>query len=78
MQTNLVNAVRLWLADETPMPVPETHKRILRQRLADFKAGCIKTTSHDELGSEQSRPAAPARPHERFFRARCRPQRELR
>jgi putative addiction module component (TIGR02574 family) len=44
-------AERLWLsvADETSMPVPESHKRILRQRLADFKAGRIKTISHDEL-----------------------------
>ena len=44
-------AERLWLsvADETSMPVPELHKWILRQRLADFKAGRIKTISHDEL-----------------------------
>jgi len=44
-------AERLWLsvADETSMPVSESHKRILRQRLADFKAGRIKTISHDEL-----------------------------
>jgi putative addiction module component (TIGR02574 family) len=44
-------AERLWLsvADESSMPVPEPHKRILKQRLADFKAGHIKTISHDEL-----------------------------
>jgi hypothetical protein len=31
------------------MPVPESHKRILRKRVADYKAGRIKTVSHAEL-----------------------------
>jgi putative addiction module component (TIGR02574 family) len=31
------------------MPVPEAHKRLLRQRLADYKSGKIKAISHEEL-----------------------------
>jgi putative addiction module component (TIGR02574 family) len=44
-------AERLWLsvADETSIPVSESHKRVLKQRLADFKTGRIRTISHDEL-----------------------------
>jgi len=44
-------AERLWLsvADEASMPVPESHKRILRKRMADYKSGRIKTISHVEL-----------------------------
>ena len=44
-------AERLWLsvADESSMPVLESHKRILRKRMADYKAGRIKTVSHAEL-----------------------------
>jgi putative addiction module component (TIGR02574 family) len=44
-------AERLWLsvADEASMPVPESHKRILRKRMADYKAGRIKAISHAEL-----------------------------
>jgi putative addiction module component (TIGR02574 family) len=44
-------AERLWLsvADESSMPVPESHKRILRKRIADYKAGRIKAISHAEL-----------------------------
>jgi putative addiction module component (TIGR02574 family) len=44
-------AERLWLsvADEGSMPVPGSHKRILRKRMADYKAGRIKAISHAEL-----------------------------
>lgn len=41
----------LWLsvADESSMPVPADHKRILDQRIADYKSGKAKTISHAEL-----------------------------
>jgi putative addiction module component (TIGR02574 family) len=41
----------LWLsvADEEKMPVPESHKRILDARLADYRAGKTRPVSHDEL-----------------------------
>jgi putative addiction module component (TIGR02574 family) len=44
-------AERLWfsVADEEKMPVPAAHKRLLRQRVADYKAGKIKTISHADL-----------------------------
>ncbi len=47
----LAVAERLWLsvADEASMPVPESHKRVLRKRLADYGAGKLKVVSHEEL-----------------------------
>jgi len=44
-------AERLWIsvADEGRALVPEAHKRVLRQRLADYKAGKLTTISHAEL-----------------------------
>ena len=47
----LAVAERLWLsvADEASMPVPETHKRVLRKRLADYRAGKLGVVSHEEL-----------------------------
>jgi putative addiction module component (TIGR02574 family) len=44
-------AERLWnsVAGEDRALVPEAHKRVLRQRLADYKAGKLKTISHAEL-----------------------------
>jgi putative addiction module component (TIGR02574 family) len=47
----LAIAERLWLsvADEARMPVPDEHKRILRKRLADYRAGRTKAISHEEL-----------------------------
>ncbi len=47
----LALAERLWLsvADEQRMPVPDDHKRILRRRMADYRAGRTKAISHDEL-----------------------------
>jgi len=44
-------AERLWLsvADETVMPVPADHRRILKKRLADYRSGKIATISHEEL-----------------------------
>ena len=47
----LAVAERLWLsvADEASMPVPESHKRVLRKRLADYRAGALRTISHEEL-----------------------------
>lgn len=47
----LAVAEQLWLsvADEASMPVPESHKRVLRQRLADYRTGESKAIPHDEL-----------------------------
>ncbi len=44
-------AERLWLsvADEDNLPVPESHRRILRQRMADYKSGKTKVISQQEL-----------------------------
>ena len=44
-------AESLWLsvADEEKLPVPESHKKILDARLADYRAGKTKPVSHDEL-----------------------------
>jgi len=44
-------AESLWLsvADEKKMPVPESHKKTLDARLADYRAGKTKPVSHDEL-----------------------------
>lgn len=44
-------AERLWLsvADEATMPVPVTHKRVIKKRLADYKAGTSKPIPHEEL-----------------------------
>ena len=44
-------AERLWVsvADEEQMPVPAEHKRIVRKRLADYRAGKVKAISHAEL-----------------------------
>jgi hypothetical protein len=41
----------LWLsvADESSMPVPEGHKRVLRRRLAEYRAGQLGVVSHEEL-----------------------------
>jgi putative addiction module component (TIGR02574 family) len=50
-RTRLAIAERLWLsvADEDSLPVPAGHKRILRTRLAGYRAGHIKAVSHAEL-----------------------------
>lgn len=47
----LAIAESLWVsvADEEKMPVPEEHKRILRKRLADYRAGRSKAVSHAEM-----------------------------
>jgi putative addiction module component (TIGR02574 family) len=47
----LALAERLWLsvADEERMPVADDHKRILRKRMADYRAGRTKAITHDEL-----------------------------
>jgi len=44
-------AERLWLsvADEATMPVPASHKRVLKKRLADYKSGASKPIPHEEL-----------------------------
>lgn len=44
-------AERLWLsvADEAAMPVPATHKRVIKKRLADYKSGASQPISHEEL-----------------------------
>lgn len=50
-QQRLAVAERLWLsvADEASMPVPESHKRVLRSRLADYRTGESKAIPHAEL-----------------------------
>lgn len=47
----LAIAERLWIsvADEEKMPVPEGHKRILRKRLADYRAGRSKVIPHRDM-----------------------------
>ena len=47
----LAIAERLWLsvAEEDSLPVPAAHKRVLRERLAAYRAGQIKVVSHAEL-----------------------------
>lgn len=44
-------AERLWLsvADEATMPVPATHKRVIKKRLTDYKSGASQPISHEEL-----------------------------
>ncbi|MBE0557680.1 MAG: addiction module protein, partial [Proteobacteria bacterium] len=44
-------AERLWIsvADEEKMPLLEGHKRILRKRLADYRAGRSKVISHRDM-----------------------------
>lgn len=44
-------AEQLWLsvADEERMPVPDGHKRLLRGRLADYRAGRSKAVSHEAM-----------------------------
>jgi putative addiction module component (TIGR02574 family) len=44
-------AEKLWLsvADEKKMPVPESHKKVLNARLADYRAGKTKPIAHAEL-----------------------------
>jgi putative addiction module component (TIGR02574 family) len=44
-------AERLWLSvvDEHDLEVPETHKTILKTRLADYESGKSKPISHDEF-----------------------------
>lgn len=44
-------AESLWLsvADEQKLPVPEAHKRILDQRLADYQASKRRPIAHAEL-----------------------------
>ena len=51
VRERLAIAERLWLsvADEEKMPVPDEHKRILRKRLADYRAGRSKTVSHQDM-----------------------------
>lgn len=51
VRERLAIAERLWLsvADEETMAVPEEHKRVLRRRLADYRAGRSKAVSHDEM-----------------------------
>ena len=47
----LAIAESLWLsvADQEKMPVPESHKRVLRARLAAYRAGKSNPISHAEL-----------------------------
>jgi len=47
----LAIAERLWLsvADEEKLPVPDEHKRVLRKRLADYRAGRSKVITHEDL-----------------------------
>ena len=44
-------AESLWLsvADEEKMPVPDSHKKVLDARLADYRSGKTKPISHAEL-----------------------------
>jgi putative addiction module component (TIGR02574 family) len=44
-------AERLWLsvADESKMPVSAEHKKVLRQRIADYRSGRAKVITHEEL-----------------------------
>jgi putative addiction module component (TIGR02574 family) len=51
IRRRLAIAERLWLsaADEQKMPVPEDRKRILRKRLADYRAGRSKVISHRDM-----------------------------
>lgn len=44
-------AESLWLsvADEEKMAMPESHKKVLDARLADYRAGKTRPVSHDEL-----------------------------
>jgi putative addiction module component (TIGR02574 family) len=50
-RTRLEIAERLWLsaADEAAMPVPVSHKRVLKKRLADYRSGANQPISHAEL-----------------------------
>jgi putative addiction module component (TIGR02574 family) len=47
----LAIAERLWLsvADEQKLPVADEHKRVLRRRLADYRAGRSKVIKHEDL-----------------------------
>ncbi|MCL4179031.1 MAG: addiction module protein [Verrucomicrobia bacterium] len=51
VRRRLAIAERLWLSvpDEQKMPVPEDHKRMLRKRLADYRAGRSKVISHRDM-----------------------------
>jgi putative addiction module component (TIGR02574 family) len=51
VRRRLAIAERLWLsvADEQKMPVPEGHKRILRKRFADYRAGRSKAIPHRDM-----------------------------
>jgi putative addiction module component (TIGR02574 family) len=44
-------AESLWLsvADENKMPVPESHRKVLDKRLAEYRSGRSKPVSHEEL-----------------------------
>jgi putative addiction module component (TIGR02574 family) len=44
-------AESLWLsvADEEQMPMPESHKKVLDGRLADYRSGKSEPVSHGEL-----------------------------
>ncbi|MBS0633213.1 MAG: addiction module protein [Verrucomicrobia bacterium] len=50
-------AESLWLsvADEKKLPTPASHKKILDQRLADYRSGKSKPISHAELMQRLSR-----------------------
>ncbi len=47
----LAIAESLWLsvADESSLPVPLTHKKLLDKRLSDYHSGKSKPITHDEL-----------------------------
>ena len=51
VRQRLAIAERLWLsvADEERMPVSDEHKRVLRKRLTDYRAGRTKAITHGEL-----------------------------
>lgn len=50
-QQRLAVTERLWfsVADEASMPVPDSHKWVLRTRLSEYLAGKLGVVSHEEL-----------------------------
>jgi putative addiction module component (TIGR02574 family) len=44
-------AEALWLsvADEQKMPIPEKHRQVVEERLANYRTGKSRPISHDEL-----------------------------